>query len=92
MMVTLLPNIRIALYASRIPAPRHLNCVTTTVTVEPSGQYMYRTVVTICTASLTFSNPTFCPHSVFMYFVWIWEQTAIISISKTNDWFLGFSV
>jgi hypothetical protein len=28
-------------------------------------------------ASLTFSNSTFCPHSVFVCFVWIWEQTAI---------------
>ena len=25
-------------------------------------------------------NSTFCPHSVFMWFVWIWEQTAIISV------------
>ena len=32
------------------------------------------------TASLTFSNSTFCPHSVFMCFVWIWEQTVIISL------------
>ena len=32
------------------------------------------------TASLTFSNSTFCPHSEFMCFVWIWEQTAIISL------------
>jgi len=32
------------------------------------------------TASLTFSNSTFCPHSVFMCFVWMWEQTAIISL------------
>ena len=30
------------------------------------------------TASLTFSNSTFCPHSVFMCFMWMWEQTAII--------------
>ena len=30
------------------------------------------------TASLTFNSSTFCPHSVFMCFVWIWEQTAII--------------
>jgi hypothetical protein len=37
-------------------------------------------VVTICTASLTFNNSTFCPHTVFMCFVWIWEQTAIISL------------
>jgi len=29
---------------------------------------------------LTFSNSTFCPHSVFMCFVWISEQTAIISL------------
>jgi hypothetical protein len=28
-------------------------------------------VVTTCTASLTFRNSTFCPHSVFMCFVWI---------------------
>jgi len=37
-------------------------------------------VVTICTARLTFNNSTFCPHSVFVCFVWIWEQTAIISL------------
>ena len=41
---------------------------------------MYRTVVTICTASLTFNNSTFCPHSVFICFVWISEHTAIISL------------
>jgi hypothetical protein len=41
-------------------------------------------VVTICTASLTFNNSTFCPHSVFMCFVWIWEQTAIISLYSIN--------
>ena len=29
--------------------------------VPPSGHYMYRPLVTICTASLTFSNSTFCP-------------------------------
>ena len=34
---------------------------------------------------LTFSNSTFCPHSVFMCFVWIWEQTAIISLYSI-DW------
>ena len=28
-------------------------------------------VVTICTASWTLKNATFCPHSVFMCFVWI---------------------
>jgi hypothetical protein len=52
--------------------------------VEPSGHYMYRTVVTICTTSLTFNNSTFCPHGVFLCFVWIWEQTAIISLYNIN--------
>jgi len=41
-------------------------------------------VVTICTASLTFHNSTFCPHTVFMCFVWIWEQRAIISLYNIN--------
>ena len=30
-------------------------------------------------------NSTFCPHSAFMCFVWIWEQTAIISLYSI-DW------
>jgi hypothetical protein len=33
---------------------------------------------------LTFPNSTFCPHSVFMCFVWISEQTAIISLYNIN--------
>jgi hypothetical protein len=37
------------------------------------------------TESLTFNNPTFCPHSVFMRFVWISEQRAIISL-YSNNW------
>ena len=41
-------------------------------------------MVTICTASLTFNNSTFCPHTVFMCFVWIWEQRAIISLYSIN--------
>ena len=41
-------------------------------------------MVTTCTASLTCSNSTFCPHSIFMCFVWIWEQTAIISLYSIN--------
>jgi hypothetical protein len=32
----------------------------------------------------TFTNSTFCPHSVFMCFVWISEQTAIISLYSIN--------
>ena len=34
--------------------------------------------------ALTLTNSTFCPHSVFMCFVWIWEQTAIISLYSIN--------
>ena len=45
---------------------------------------MYRTAVTICTTSLTFNNSTFCPHSVFVCFVWISEQTAIIYLHSFN--------
>jgi hypothetical protein len=52
--------------------------------VPPSGHYMYRTVVTICTTSLTFNNSTFYPHTVFKCFVWISEQTAIISLNSIN--------
>ena len=33
---------------------------------------------------LTFNNSTFCSHSVFMWFVWIWGQTAIISLYNIN--------
>jgi len=56
----------------------------TVLYVPQSGQYMYCTVVTICTASLTFNSSTSCPHTVFMCFVWIWKQTAIISLYNIN--------
>jgi hypothetical protein len=46
---------------------------------------MASAVVTICTASLTSTNSTFCPHSVFTCFVWIWEQTAITDFG----WYLS---
>jgi len=52
------------------------------VTVLPTLQ---SPAVTLCTTSLTFNNSTFCPHIVFMYFVWISEQTAIISLYSI-DW------
>jgi hypothetical protein len=52
--------------------------------VPHSGHYMYRTVVTIYTTSLTSNNSTFSPHTVFMCFVWISEQTAIISLYNIN--------
>jgi len=52
--------------------------------IHPSCVYFEAPVVTIHTASLTFNNSTFCPHSVFMCFVWIWEQTTIISLYSIN--------
>ena len=33
---------------------------------------------------LTWRHSTFCPHSEFVCFVWIWEQTAIISLYSVN--------
>jgi hypothetical protein len=33
---------------------------------------------------LIFNISTFCPHNVFMCFVWISEQTAIISLYNIN--------
>jgi len=47
-------------------------------------QYRDELVVIICIAVLIFSNSTFCPHSVFMCFVWISEQTAIIYLYNIN--------
>ena len=40
--------------------------------------------VTLCTTFWTLDSSTFCPHSVFMCFVWFWEQTAIISLYSIN--------
>ena len=41
-------------------------------------------MVTIFTTSLTFNNSTFCPHSVFMCFVLMWEQTATCATYSIN--------
>jgi hypothetical protein len=59
-------------------------------TVKPSGHYMYRTVVTICTTSLTFNNFMFCPHSVFMCFVWIsmYDVPAELTVILISIWWL----
>jgi len=54
--------------------------------------FLYSPVVTIYTASLTFNNSTFCPHSVFMCFVWTWEQTAIISLYNINWLFFVMNI
>jgi len=41
-------------------------------------------MVTICTAILSFNNSTFSPRSVFMCFLWIRKQTAVISLYSIN--------
>ena len=44
----------------------------------------YSPAVTFFTTSFNTQNSTFCPHSVFLCFVWIWEQAAIISQHSIN--------
>jgi hypothetical protein len=44
--------------------------------LKPSCYYMYH--------QFNIHNSTFCPHSVFMCFVWISEQTVIISLYSIN--------
>jgi hypothetical protein len=46
---------------------------------------LYSPMVTVCTEILTFSNSTCYPQTVFMCFVWIWEQTAILYL-YSNNW------
>ena len=68
-----------------LQADRYNNHKKAINTSKLSGHYMYRPVVTMCTTSLTLINSSFCPLSEFMCFVWIWEQTAIISLCSI-DW------
>jgi len=42
------------------------------------GLTLYSPVVTICTASFTFNNSTFCPHSVFVF---------CVDLRKDSDYF-----
>ena len=41
-----------------------------------------------CTTIFNITFCTFCPRTIFMCFVWIWEQTAIISLYSINWLFL----
>jgi len=41
-------------------------------------------VLIVFTTRFKPNNSTFCPHSVFMCFLWISEQTAIISMYSFN--------
>jgi len=53
---------------------------TTNVVIQQNSRKLLTMYILMSETSLTFTNSTFCPHSVFMCFVWIWEQTAIISL------------
>jgi len=59
------------------------NCGLKDFVNETNGNRTFRLqspVLSIRNASLTFNNSTFCPHRVFMCFVWISKQTTIISL------------
>jgi hypothetical protein len=45
---------------------------------------MKKLIVAFRNFASALKNSTFCPHSVFMCFVWISEQTAIISLYNIN--------
>jgi len=82
---------RVGVAASKTGLCESADCAESVAAAAPVGRPTaaaqgvgYSTEVTICTASLTFSNYTFCPHSIFMCFVWISEQTAIISLHSIN--------
>jgi len=45
---------------------------------------LWSLMVGLCSTDLTLENSAFCPHIVFMCFLCIWEQTAIISLYNIN--------
>ena len=49
-----------------------------------TGQHFTALWLLYVPPGLIFNNSKFCPHSVFMCFVWISEQTAIISVYDIN--------
>ena len=63
---------------------RHLNSLRGSIDCCWYRRKICEQRVAMCTTSLTLSNSTFCPHSVITCFVWIWEQTAIISLYSIN--------
>jgi len=53
--------------------------------LKTSGHYMYRTAVTICTVRFNIHKFHVLPSQyIYVFFVWIWEQTAIISLHSIN--------
>jgi len=66
-------------------------CIITHRIQNVAGYYIYqlkltscRLVVSLRTACLTFTIPRSAHTAVVMCFVWIWEQTAIISLYSIN--------
>ena len=53
---------------------------------------LYRPVFSIYTKNLTFNNSKFCPHSEFMCFVWISEQTELFPYKTLTDWFYNINL
>jgi len=51
--------------------------------IKSIGYYVYQRLLYVPT-DLKFTNSTFCPQSGLLYFVWIWEQTAIIYLYSIN--------
>jgi hypothetical protein len=52
--------------------------------MRPSYVYVGALRAQWCAISCNVDVFSICPHSVFMCFVWIWEQTAIISLYSIN--------
>jgi hypothetical protein len=81
---------RLLAYTTSVPwlngrsVATHILLVKHVVNLHSSRLALQSPKTIICTTSLTFGNSTFCPQSVFMYFVWIWQQTAIISLYNIN--------
>jgi hypothetical protein len=69
--------------AKSLFAMRFVDC-TCLLVLNGKCLMLWSPVVSIRTTCLTHTNSTFCPHCVFMWFVWIWEQTAIISLYSIN--------
>jgi hypothetical protein len=56
--------------------------------LKPSGHYMYRTVVTVCTARFNIHKFYVLPTQCFYVFCVDIKQTAIISLYTLANWFL----
>jgi len=54
----------------------HMSSTDMSSPTQPSGHYTYH--------QFNIHSSTFCPHNIFVCFVWIWEQTAITSLYSIN--------